>query len=143
MAFNVAGAGFSYFRNTVPGMREKVDYRISIIPNEDIYSFRGKKHFEQQRFLLAFKGSGFDRLSTGPMRFMELHVGYYATDFDLDDRAAGLEPKQRPFVGIGINFTELFLRNSTSGAGKGARAVLEYFQPPYTSLRLDNQLRIE
>lgn len=134
-AFNTAGAAFSALRNSVPGLREKLDFRIEIVPNDDIYTFQGKKHFEQQRFHLVVKLSGFEGINRSPLRFLELHAGYYAKDFELEDIAAGLEPKRKPFVGVSINFAELLFGRSPTGLGRAAATVLEYVQPPYTTLK--------
>ncbi|QPQ56361.1 DUF2279 domain-containing protein [Allosphingosinicella flava] len=137
MAFNAAGAGFTALQHSVPGLDEKVDFRLLIVPNDDIITFRGRKHFEQQWFLLAFKASGFERFRDSPLRFLEFHVGYHAEDFDDDDRAAGLVPKRKPFVGIGLNISELLLKNRSGGVASVGRHGLEYLQIPYTALHVD------
>ena len=137
MAFNTLGAGFEVARNSVPGLAEKVDFRLMIVPNEDIVTFRGRRHFEQQWFLLALKPSGFERFRSSPLRFVEFHVGYHAKDFDNDARAAGLTPKRKPFVGIGLNVAELFLNNRRGTAASLGRSALTYLQIPYTAVHLD------
>jgi hypothetical protein len=135
IAMNVVGAGFSYLRNTVPGMKEKVSFKIEIVPNDQIYSYRGAKHYEQQRFMLSFKGAGFERLKETPLRFVDLQVGYYASNLWNRRRAEGKEPKRHVFVGLGLNVGELLFANSRTWGGKAAYTVLDYFQPPYTSIR--------
>lgn len=132
VTFNSIGAGFSILRNSVPGLDKKLDFRLMIVPNSDIVTFQGKRHFEQQRHFLALKLSGFEEFERSPLRFLELHAGYYGKDFTNEDRAAGVEPKRRVFVGIGVNLRELFFKNSTSRVGRAAGEVVEYFQPPYT-----------
>ena len=140
VAMNTLGAMFSLLRNTVPAMREKVSFKIEIVPNDDIYSYRGKKHYEQQRYMLSLKGRGFDALDNTPLRFLDLQLGYYASDFLNEDRAAGIVPKQHVFLGVGLNLGEiLFGRKKTSSFSKGADLVLDYLQLPYTSLRVDQR----
>jgi hypothetical protein len=134
VAFNSLGSGFSVLRNSVPGLDEKLDFRLMIVPNSDIIVTQGKRHFEQQRYFFALKLSGFERFDKSPLRFLELHAGYYGKDFTNEDRAAGIEPKRRIFVGVGINLRELFFKNSRSRVGRAAGEVLDYFQPPYTAL---------
>lgn len=136
-AFNLAGAGFSALRNSVPRLHETVDFRLLIVPNSDIYTFNGKRHFEQQKFFLAFKPAGFEALKRTPLRLLELHVGYSARDFTNEDRAAGVRSHRAVFLGAGLNFTELFFRNARSPIAKAAATVLEYYQLPYTSVRTD------
>ena len=140
VAMNTAGALFSVLRNTVPGMREKVSFKIEIVPNDDIYSYRGKKHYEQQRYMLSLKGRGFDALDNTPLRFLDLQLGYYASDFLNEDRAAGIEPKQHVFLGVGLNLGAiLFGRKKTTSFSKGTDLVLDYLQLPYTSVRVDQR----
>ncbi|MFC0204953.1 DUF2279 domain-containing protein [Novosphingobium soli] len=137
VAMNFAGAGFSVLRNTVPGLKEKLAFKIEVIPNGQIYSHTGKKHYEQQRFMLSLRGAGFHQLDNSPLRYLDLQVGYYASDFTNQDREAGIEPKRHLFVGVGLNLGELLFGKSTSKLGRAAYSVLDYFQVPYTSLRYD------
>ncbi len=134
VAFNTLGSGLSVLRNTVPGLDEKLDFRLMIEPNSDIITVEGKRHFQQQRYFFALKFAGFKALEKGPLRYLEFHVGYYGKDFTNEDRAAGIEPKRRIFVGVGINLRELFFKDSRSRVGRAAGEVLDYFQPPYTVL---------
>lgn len=136
VTFNSLGAGFSVLRNSVPGLDKKLDYRLMIVPNSNIVTTQGKRHFEQQRYFLALKASGFKAFENGPLRFLELHAGYYGKDFTNEDRAAGIEPKRRIFVGVGINLRELFFKNSKGRIGKAAGEMLDYFQPPYTAVQV-------
>lgn len=138
VGFNVLGAGFSFVRNTVPGLRDKLDFRLLIIPNHDIYSINNKKeHFRQERFLLALKLSGFSGLERSPLRFLELHAGYYARGFTDRERARGAPLERKPFVGIGINLQELLFPRSRSTIARVARTGLEYLQVPYTAVHID------
>lgn len=134
VAFNSMGAGFSLLRNSVPGLDKKLDFRLMIVPNSDIVTTSGKRHFEQQHYFFALKLAGFTPFEKGPLRFLELHAGYYGKDFTLRERALGVEPKRRIFVGVGINLRELLFKNSRSRMGRAAGEVLDYYQPPYTAL---------
>jgi len=135
VAFNSMGAGFSILRNSVPKLDEKLDFRLMIMPHSGIISAEGKRHFEQQRYYFALKFSGFEGLNKGPLRFLELHAGYYAKDFTNRDRELGIAPKRRIFVGVGINLRELFFRDSRSRVGRAIGEGLDYLQPPYTAIR--------
>ena len=132
--FNTAGAGLSVMRNTVPGMREKLDFRLMLMPNSDIYTFKGRRHYAQQRYLFALTLAGFERFENSPLRFVELHAGYYGKNFTAKDRAAGREPRRRVFFGVGLNVKELFFKSPRSEAGKIAGSGLDYFQIPYTAV---------
>jgi hypothetical protein len=136
MTMNAAGATFSLLRNTVPGFREKLDFRLLLIPNGDIYSRSGKRHYAQQRYLLALTLAGFEQFRDTPLRFVELHAGYYASNFTNEDIARGETPRRHLFFGIGLNLRELFFRAPTSGAGRAARVALDYLQVPYTAVHI-------
>jgi len=137
VGFNVLGAGFSFARNAVPGLKEKVDFRLLFLPNDDIYSFNKKEHFRQQRYLFALKLAGFRGLERSPLRFVELHAGYYARGFTDRERARGDRLEQKPFVGIGLNLGELLFPQPRSTASRVARTGLEYLQVPYTAVHVD------
>jgi uncharacterized protein YfiM (DUF2279 family) len=135
-AFNFAGAGFSVLRNAVPGLKDKLDFRLEVTPNSHFYSHEGKEHFRQQHFLMALKLAGFDRFRETPLRLVELQVGYYARGFTPRERAEGDTPERRPFFGIGLNVGELLFATPRSGLTRAARTVLEYLQLPYTAVRI-------
>jgi len=135
-ASSFVGAGFSLLRNSVPGLKEKLDFRLLLVPNSHFYSYEGKEHYRQEHFLLALKLAGFPALRKGPLRFVELQAGYYARGFTPRERARGETPQRKPFVGIGFNVGEL-LRSSRSPVGRAAGSVLDYVQLPYTSAHID------
>ena len=134
--FNTGGAAFSVLRHTVPGLEEKLDFRLLLMPNSDIYTFKGKRHYEQQRFLLSLELAGFEGLKTSPLRFAELQVGYRGKNFTNAERARGVIPKRDIFFGIGLNVKQLFFRNSRSRLGRAISSGLNYFQLPYTAVHM-------
>ncbi|HUD29352.1 MAG TPA: DUF2279 domain-containing protein [Novosphingobium sp.] len=142
ITMNVTGAAFSVLRNTVPGLKEKLAFKVEIVPNDQIYSRVGKEHYAQQRYMLSLKGAGFDALDGTAFKYLDLQVGYYATDFLNNDRAAGIVPKRHVFVGVGLNLGELMFGRSRSRIGRAAYSVLDYIQIPYTSLRYDSTGRL-
>lgn len=139
VTMNAAGAGFSVLRNSVPGLDEKLDFRLLLIPNKDIYTFSGTEHYRQMQYIMALKLSGFEGLKNTPLRFVELHAGYRATGFTLREEQRGDERRQRPFIGIGLNVSQLiFGREKPKGViGRGAHQALEYLQVPYTAAHID------
>jgi len=130
---NTLGAAFSVLRNTVPGLEEKLDFRLLLMPNSDIFTFKGKRHYEQQRYLMALQLAGFDRLRATPLRFVELHAGYRATGFTNAQQARGEPLERRIFVGVGLNLNELLFGRPRSAVARGASQALDYFQIPYTA----------
>ena len=97
---NGAGALFSILRNSVPGMREKLDWRIMYTPAS--YELPGITSsedsgilppYQRQRYIMALKGSGFDELKNTPLRYVELHAGFDARGFELDERRTWLSDR--------------------------------------------------
>ncbi|WP_347303518.1 DUF2279 domain-containing protein [Croceibacterium sp. TMG7-5b_MA50] len=135
VTFNGLGAGFSVLRNSVPGLDQKLDFRLMIQPQEGRYRFSGKKHFEAQWHFFALKLAGFEGLRDTPLRYIELDLGYRAEDFTNPDREAGIRPKRHIFAGVSLNFSELVRRFAGGNRyGRAAASALEYIQPPYTML---------
>lgn len=137
VVMNTSGAVFSLLRNVVPGVREKLDFRLLLTPNSDFYTRTGRDHWAQQQYLLALKLSGFERFEDSPLRFVELQTGYRVSDFTYKAIARGGKPKGHVYFGIGLNLRELFFKDSKSTAGRVAGTVLNYLQLPYTAIHHD------
>lgn len=137
VAMNTSGAIFSVIRNTVPGVKEKLDFRLLMIPNSSLYTRTGRNHWAQQRYLLALKLAGFKRFEKSPLRFVEFHTGYNVSNFTYKAIARGETPKRHLFFGIGLNLRELFFKNSRSPVGRAAGTALNYLQVPYTAVHHD------
>jgi uncharacterized protein YfiM (DUF2279 family) len=132
--FNTGGAAFSVLRHTIPGLEEKLDFRLLMMPNSRIYSFKGKRHYEQQRFLLSLELAGFKTFQDSPVRFIELQAGYRGQNFTNAERAAGIIPKRDIFFGVALNVKELLLKNNRSRLARAVGSGLNYFQMPYTGV---------
>lgn len=142
MVADLAGAGFSVLRNMVPGLREKLDFRMQYVSSGFKGDFEPLSDYAGQRYLLALKLAGFDGLRETPLRFIELHAGYYARGFTRAERHAGIEKDRELYFGVGVNLQELLF-----GAGphkdhwlsQGGRTALEYIQLPYTYVGTDGR----
>ncbi|MFL9840348.1 DUF2279 domain-containing protein [Sphingomonas sp. ST-64] len=134
MAANTAGAAFSVLRHTVPGLNDKLDFRLHYIPSGNV-GWRPITDYSGQRYVLAVKLAGFEPFADGPSRFVELHGGYYARGFTEREKLRGVEPKRALFVGIGFNLQQLISRDrgEKSRFHRAARSALEYVQVPYTA----------
>lgn len=138
LLFNSLGAGFSVVRNVTPGLEEKLDFRVLLIPNDNIYSPTGRSHYRQLRYLFALELAGFEPLRETPLRYLELHGGYYAKGFTPKERERGEPIERKLFAGVGVNLNELFFGGSPkSRAARAASQVLDYWQPPYTYVHAD------
>lgn len=128
------GVGFSVLRNTVPGLADKLDFRMEYIQS-DYSDFAPASDYAGQKYVLALKLSGFEELEETPLRFVELQAGYFTEGYTDAERDAGVDTRRQPYVAIGLNLNELLneapeVRNST--AGLAASRAFEYLQVPYT-----------
>jgi hypothetical protein len=129
------GAAVSVLRNSIPGLKDKLDIRIQYVPS-DLGDTRLLTDYAGQKYLLALQMSGFRGMERSPLRLVELHAGYYARGFRSEDKAAGKQVRRELFVGIGLNVQELLFGQTRSRAGRAAHSVLDYVQVPYTSANI-------
>jgi hypothetical protein len=133
MISNGVGAGFSALRSAIPELGEKLDFRLEYVPSGE-QGFAPVLDYEGQKYLLALKLSGFDQFEDTPLRFLELHAGYYARGFSDEARDNGVKRSRDPYIGIGINLNELLQETPVADttAGLAASRFFEYVQVPYT-----------
>jgi len=146
---NGIGAAFSILRNSVPGLREKLDFRFmytlasderpGITASEDSGVI---PPYQRQRYIMALKGSGFEELKTTPLRYAELHAGFDARGFELDERRLGYPIERTFYVGVGLNLSELVFgagpvpnlaKHRDTLPARVVQKTLEYIQVPYTA----------
>ena len=148
IAANAIGAAFSIFRNSVPGLREKLDFRFMYTPAS--YERAGitpsEFHFippyERQRYIMALKGSGFDELKDTPLRYFELQGGFDARGFEDKERQLGYPIERTFYVGVGLNLNEILFgagpfpnlaKSKDTLPGWAIQKTFEYIQVPYTA----------
>jgi hypothetical protein len=152
LVVDAAGVAFSIVRRAVPGLRDKVDFRLLYLPDKDTFqslnclprpscSREGVvtahspiTDYSNQRYLLAFKLAGLRTLKRTPFRLIELQVGYYARGYTAEDQLRGEPLRRRIFFGLGLSVGELLFPKGRGWAGKAARSALEYLQVPYTAV---------
>ncbi len=146
---NGAGAVFSVFRNAVPGLRDKLDFRLmytpasferpGVTPDE----FTIIPPYERQRYIMALKGSGFETFKATPLRYLEVQAGFQARGFGDNERKLNYPIERNFYVGVGLNLNEILFgkapypnlaRYRDTGAGWATRKALEYLQVPYTAV---------
>ena len=139
MVASSVGIAFSFLRNTVPGLHEKVDFRLQYLPTGH-GDLLGLGDYSGKKFLLAWKLAGFETFKDTPLRYVEIHTGYYTRGYTDYERAMGAPQTRSPYVGVGVNLSELLfseppVRDTQSASV--ARALLKYIQVPYTYVSSD------
>ncbi len=86
------------------GFPDLTDNRLSTTRKTDVTT-----DYDRHKYLLAFKLDGFDTFRDTPLRYLELHLGYYARGYDQYD---GLpwqvdERFRTVYVGVGLNVGRL------------------------------------
>jgi hypothetical protein len=146
---NGVGAAFAILRNSIPGLREKLDWRLMYTPASfERPGITASEEsgilppYQRQRYIMALKGSGFEALKTTPLRYAELHVGFDARGFEQDERRLGYPIERTFYVGVGLNLNEvLFGAGSVPNFRKykdtlpawAVQKTFEYLQVPYTA----------
>lgn len=128
---NTAGVLSSYFLYAHPELSKRIDLRIEYIPS--LNSADVITEYEKMKYLIAFKAEGFDGISNSYLKYLELHLGYYARNYK---GGFSDESERIVYVGIGFNFSRILRKN---GYAKTSR-FLNYYQLPYTYLPLEKDL---
>jgi hypothetical protein len=137
---DAVGIGFSFLSNTVPGVRERFDFRMEYRPTGHDNSF-GVGDYSGKKFLLATKLAGFDAYKDTPLRYLEFHAGYFTHGYSSWELREHREKTRHPYVGIGINLSEaLFGQPAVRDTAVGliGQRALRYIQVPYTYIATDN-----
>ena len=136
------GSAFSMLRSTIPGLSEKVDFRMEYNPwGNGSSGFSPFNDYSNQKYLLALKLSGFEQFQDTPLRFVELQAGYFARGYGAKDAPPVGELRREPYIAIGVNLAELFnvgpVRDTLPA--EFARRAFEYIQVPGTYVATVNK----
>lgn len=119
---NTAGAAMSVALQFYPNIASKVDFRVE---HTKLFNGRFKQitfagdDYNDMKYLLVGKLSGFDIFKQTYFRFLELNIGYYSRDSN--------ERTMNIFAGVGINLSEILNSVSYPKVGK----IFNYVQVPY------------
>lgn len=128
MIMNVAGSLVGYQLATNETWERRLDLRMEYVPSG---SNDPLTDYENARYLMALKLDGFSGMAQTPLKWLELHAGYYVRGFD--DPAA--TDHRIAYVGIGINLTSMFER----AGWHRTSTFLQYYQVPGTSVRAEHE----
>lgn len=129
MIMNVAGSLAGYQLATHGDWARRLDLRMEYQPSGRSDPFTD---YEHARYLVALKLDGFARLEDSPLRWLELHGGYFTRGYD--DRES--RNRRYTYIGDGLNLSRLLDR---AGWHRSAR-LLRYYQIPGISLQADHEL---
>ncbi|HIO92156.1 MAG TPA: DUF2279 domain-containing protein [Leucothrix mucor] len=144
LVMNTAGIGVSYLKNTVPGLRNKLDLRVEYHRSKadtghPITDYTG------YNYSAVLKLGGFKELRKTPLKYVELQLGYHTEGFKKGDRPYFDKKKTELYAGIGLDLSEaLFkpLKKQTDSELVGlADTFFRYYQAPgiYTTTSLQTR----
>ena len=126
---NLMGSMTGYLLYTRPDISEKIDFRVEYQP--DFNSGDVFTDYENQKFLMAIKFDGFTQTRKTFLKYLELHLGYYARGYENNHNRT-----RNVYIGLGFNISRLFKHASFPRVS----TVFQYLQLPYTYLELDRDL---
>ena len=141
VVMNTIGVTFSYLRNTVPGLKEKLDFRLEYIPSGYGGTFKPHSDYAGQKYVLALKLAGFEQFEDTPLRYVELQAGYFTEGFERSEAMdKNISESQHPYLAIGVNLSELLFKEPDEAEPLPvdlARYGFQWFQIPYTYATFD------
>ncbi|GAA3526484.1 DUF2279 domain-containing protein [Zobellella aerophila] len=127
---NGVGSTASYYLSIYPELAEKIDIRweYGVKPQQADFI----TDYQNSKFLVALKLSGFDAFKQGVLKYGELHLGYLARGYSdptqINERSL--------YLGVGLSLSELFRQ---TGHHKTA-TLFNYYQAPGTYITTEKQL---
>jgi len=134
MLMNCAGALAGYWLGTHPQWQQRLDLRLEYAPSLSDFETDVVTDYEHHKYLLALKASGFEALQDSPLKYLELHLGYYARGYDDYKPYLADDDRERTvYVGLGLNVGKLI-------EGVWKTRIFDYLQVPYTYIPLEHDL---
>jgi len=133
MMMNLLGSGMGYLLGAYPELGRKIDFRLEITPKFDHQDLKVGTNYDRHVYLVAIKADGFDFIENPYLKYLELHLGYGASDYAHYKEGQHDNRNRHIYAGIGFNVSKLLQKYVKT-------TVLDYIQIPYTSLRHDFQL---
>ncbi len=146
LIMNTTGIAASYLKNTVPWLKDKFDLRIEYLPSDGMKGFHPVTDYSGLKYIAALKFNGFDNLRNTPLKYLELHLGYYTRGFKDKDRDYFDKRQTKLYLGFGLNLEEFLFKKIKKQIGRPANYLntfFKYYQAPYTYIEctLDKRKR--
>ena len=144
LVMNSAGIGISYLKNTVPGLRNKLDLRVEYHRSK---ADRGHPitDYTGYTYSAVLKLAGFKKLRKTPLKYIELQLGYKTRGFKKDDRPYFDKKTTELYAGIGLDLSEALFKplkkKTDSELVDFADTFFRYYQAPgiYTTTLLQTR----
>jgi len=145
LIMNTTGIGFSYLKNTVPSLAEKLDLRIEYHPSEANEGFHPVTDYSGMKYSVVTKLAGFNSLENTPLKYLELQLGYFVRGFKEGDEVQFKDKSSEIYFGLGADLQELvfkpIMKRWDSKVVKWSNTLFRYYQMPgiYKSTTLNER----
>ena len=135
MIFNTLGVAAGYLLWSFPEMSRKIDLRVEYNPfTSGDYDWDVTTDYDRLNYLMAIKAEGFDFIENPYLKYLELHIGFRARNYDAYSQRPDVDlRKQYIYVGIGLNLSRLLRPYADT-------PVFNYLQMPYTYVPFTYQI---
>lgn len=134
MLMNCLGAAAGYWMGSHPDWQKRLDLRLEYAPSLRNFETDFITDYDHHKYLLALKADGFEMLADSPLRYLELHLGYYARGYDDYKSYQPDDDRERiVYLGLGVNVGKVI-------EGLWKTRIFNYLQPPYTYLPVEHDL---
>ena len=121
---NLIGAVFGYYSYKYKALSDKLDFRFEFMPDIDMIKDDFTTEYEENKYLLVLKASGFSCFRDSYLKYLEVYVGYTISGF----HDAPYTNERHTFFGIGLNLSEILNTK-----------VFNYYQIPKSYLSTFNK----
>jgi len=133
LVLDLSGAAFSYFKNTVPNLDEKLDFRFEYRPN-GINNDHPITNYSAHNYAIALKMGGFRKLQETPLKYFELQVGYHTEGFKENEKFYYDEKRAEVYFAVALDLTEVLFKPlkkyTSSPLIDYADTFFHYYQAP-------------
>lgn len=133
MVANLFGAGAGYLLLRYPVWQKRIDLRWEYNPDVSDFESDITTDYQNAKYLLALKAEGFEQIENPVLQALELHLGYYARNYDGYKASRNDDRKRFIYAGVGINVGRLIRPLWDT-------RLFNYLQLPYTYLEVRDQL---
>ncbi|MGR6874823.1 DUF2279 domain-containing protein [Pseudomonas sp. HK3] len=142
LLMNTIGSGFSYYKNTVPWLKDTMDLRVEYLPSKAMKGLHPMTDYTGYKYIMAFKPAGLDTFKNSYLRYFELHLGYYSRGFKKEDAPYFDERTTSLYSAISINLSELIFKKIKRDPHKvyqKMNSFFQYYQVP--NLYIDSDIK--
>lgn len=142
LIMNTIGSGISYYKNTVPWLKDTIDLRVEYLPSKAMKGIHPMTDYTGYKYIAVFKPAGLDIFKNSALKYLELHLGYYSRGFKKEDAPYFDNRTTSLYSAISINLSELVfkkIKNDPHNTYKKMDSFFQYYQVP--NLYIDSDIK--